>query len=106
MTLKTLPAAPAARRVRASSTISPRALQAWNPGIRSAMDDDANTITIYDPIGEDMWGEGVTAKRIAGALRSIGKGNPVNVNINSPGGNFFEGWRSTTCSASTTVQST
>ncbi|MCK2183514.1 head maturation protease, ClpP-related [Halomonas getboli] len=92
MTLMTLPAAPAARpRAGIQHDLSPRALQAWNPGIHSAIDDQASTITIYEPIGEDMWGDGVTARRIAGALRSIGSGNPVNVNINSPGGDFFEG---------------
>ncbi|SUC31068.1 ATP-dependent Clp protease proteolytic subunit 1 [Providencia rettgeri] len=35
-------------------------------------------------------GEGVTAKRISGALRAIGN-NDVVVNINSPGGDMFEG---------------
>lgn len=92
MTLMTLPAAPAARpRAGIQHDLSPRALQAWNPGIRSALDEAENTITIYDPIGEDMWGDGVSAKRIAGALRRIGSGNPVTVNVNSPGGDFFEG---------------
>ncbi|SDF69601.1 ATP-dependent protease ClpP, protease subunit [Onishia taeanensis] len=92
MTLKTLPTLPAARpRANVQFDLSPRAMQAWNPGIRSAMDDEESTITIYDPIGEDMWGDGVTAKRIAGALRRIGSGNDVTVNINSPGGNYFEG---------------
>jgi len=41
-------------------------------------------------IGYDYWEEGVTAKRIAGALRSIGD-RPVTVNVNSPGGDMFEG---------------
>ncbi|EHL1628183.1 Clp protease ClpP, partial [Salmonella enterica subsp. enterica serovar Infantis] len=36
------------------------------------------------------WGEGVTAKRIAGALRVM-NGADVTVNINSPGGDMFEG---------------
>ncbi|HCG1352051.1 TPA: Clp protease ClpP, partial [Pseudomonas aeruginosa] len=49
-------------------------------------------ITIYEPIGYDWWtGEGVTAKRIAGALRAIGGDVDVTVNINSPGGDVFEG---------------
>ena len=53
--------------------------------------DDANTISIYDVIGEDFWtGGGFTAKRMAAALRSIGK-NDVTVKINSPGGDMFEG---------------
>ncbi|KLB48562.1 peptidase, partial [Xanthomonas euvesicatoria] len=33
---------------------------------------------------------GVTARRVAGALRAMGKG-PVTVNVNSPGGDMFEG---------------
>ncbi|MEP1372526.1 MAG: head maturation protease, ClpP-related [Sulfitobacter pontiacus] len=49
-----------------------------------------NTISVLDVIGEDFWGEGVTAKRVSAALRSIGAQDVV-VNINSPGGDFFEG---------------
>jgi len=41
-------------------------------------------------IGADWYGEGVTASRIAGALRAI-SGADVTVNINSPGGDMFEG---------------
>jgi ATP-dependent protease ClpP protease subunit len=51
-----------------------------------------NTISVLDPIGVDPWtGEGVTAKRIAGALRAIGADQDVIVNVNSPGGDLFEG---------------
>lgn len=58
---------------------------------QAAEADEPNTISIYEEIGSDFWtGEGVTAKRIAAALRKIGA-NPVTVNINSPGGDFFEG---------------
>ncbi|HAR44698.1 MAG TPA: peptidase [Nitrospiraceae bacterium] len=70
--------------------LSPRALEKWNPAIKAASSDD-NTITIFDVIGQDYWtGEGVTAKRIAGALRAIGD-KPVTVMVNSPGGDMFEG---------------
>lgn len=63
----------------------------WRPDIRSATEGDEGVISIYDVIGEDMWdGEGMTSKRIAGALRRIGN-RDVTVNINSPGGDFFEG---------------
>jgi ATP-dependent protease ClpP protease subunit len=52
---------------------------------------DDVTITMFDVIGEDMFsGTGVTAKRISGALRSIGP-RDVTVKINSPGGDMFEG---------------
>ena len=50
-----------------------------------------DTITILDVIGEDWWtGGGFTAKRMSAALRSIGE-KPVKVQINSPGGDLFEG---------------
>lgn len=93
MTIKQLPGAPEGRlHAGVSSAISPRALDRWNAGIRAAADSEEDrTISIYDVIGYDYWtGDGVTAKRIAGALRALGKG-PVTVNINSPGGDMFEG---------------
>ena len=91
MTIKTLPATPEDRpRAGISSQISPRALSSWDSSIRAAAEDE-RTISIYDVIGVDYWtGEGVTAKRIASALRGLGKG-PVTVNVNSPGGDMFEG---------------
>ncbi|EFO32610.1 ClpP protease [Roseibium sp. TrichSKD4] len=50
-----------------------------------------NTIAIFDVIGEDPWtGEGFTAKRARAALRAIGD-EDVTVQINSPGGDLFEG---------------
>jgi len=67
------------------------ALERWADKPMAAEADNANTISIYDVIGEDWWtGEGITAKRIAGALRAIGS-KDVTVNINSPGGDMFEG---------------
>ncbi|MEQ5149174.1 head maturation protease, ClpP-related [Providencia stuartii] len=71
-----------------SYELKPKALDKWNSGIRAASSD--NTISVLDVIGEDFWGEGVTAKRISSALRAIGN-NDVVVNINSPGGDMFEG---------------
>lgn len=65
-------------------------LDNWNPAF-SALATAENSISILDTIGEDfLTGEGVTGKRIGAALRSIGE-NPVVVNINSPGGDYFEG---------------
>ena len=70
--------------------LRPDALERWMPDVIAAADND-NSISIYEPIGEDWWtGEGVTAKRISAALRSIGE-KDVQVNINSPGGDLFEG---------------
>lgn len=72
------------------AAIRPSAFARWEPSVQAAQSDD-RTISIYDIIGEDWWtGEGITAKRIGGILRSLGKGD-ITVNINSPGGDMFEG---------------
>lgn len=69
----------------------PEILARWRPEVRAAATDTDNTISIYDVIGADFWsGEGVTAKRIAAALRAIGDRDVI-VNVNSPGGDLFEG---------------
>jgi ATP-dependent Clp protease protease subunit len=70
--------------------LSPRALDRWNPAIKAAVESTNDTITIYGVIGQDWYGEGVTVSRIDAALRSIGD-KPVDVYINSPGGDMFEG---------------
>lgn len=93
MTIKKLPGAPEGRlHAGISSQIQPRALDRWNPGIQAADAKESDrSISVYDVIGYDYWtGEGVTAKRIAAALRNMGAG-PVTVNVNSPGGDMFEG---------------
>lgn len=61
-------------------------------GVRpAALEPGDNVITMFDIIGEDFWtGGGVTAKKVAAALRAIGD-RPVEVQINSPGGDMFEG---------------
>lgn len=56
----------------------------------SALASDMPTVSIFDYIGDDGNGGGVTTKRIAAALRSIGD-KPIKVEMNSPGGNYFEG---------------
>lgn len=91
MTIKNIPVAPADRpRANATADLLPLALERWNPAILAAAD-EANTISMFDPIGYDYWtGDGVTAKRVSAALRDMG-GADVTVNINSPGGDMFEG---------------
>ncbi|ELY5995822.1 Clp protease ClpP [Cronobacter sakazakii] len=90
MTIKSLPAAPEGRPfAREKPDLPAAAMERWNGSIRAARDGD-NSISIFDVIGADYWGEGVTASRIAGALRSL-NGADVTVNINSPGGDMFEG---------------
>jgi ATP-dependent protease ClpP protease subunit len=59
-------------------------------GIR-ALERGDNVITMFDTIGEDYWtGGGITAKKVAAQLRAIGD-RPVEIQINSPGGDMFEG---------------
>ena len=92
MTMKVLPGAPEGRPCAAvTSQVQMRALERWNSGVRAAEGESDRSISVYDVIGQDYWtGEGVTAKRIAAALRGMGAG-PVTVNVNSPGGDTFEG---------------
>jgi ATP-dependent Clp protease protease subunit len=72
-----------------SSTV----LDRWGEGaagVRAVATGD-NVITLFDVIGEDYWsGGGITAKKVAAQLRAIGD-RPVELQINSPGGDMFEG---------------
>jgi ATP-dependent protease ClpP protease subunit len=92
MTLRNLPEAKTFQRPQNYQWDAPSdVLARWSESPLAASGDDANTITIFDVIGEDMWtGGGVTVNRISAALRSIGN-NDVTVRINSPGGDLFEG---------------
>jgi len=59
-------------------------------GVRALAAGD-NVIGMFETIGEDWWtGGGVTAKKVAAQLRAIGD-RPVEVQINSNGGDMFEG---------------
>ena len=76
------------------SALTPAAvLDRWSAeaaGVRAVAMGD-NVITMFDVIGEDWWtGGGITAKSVASQLRAIGD-RPVEVQINSPGGDMFEG---------------
>jgi ATP-dependent Clp protease protease subunit len=75
-----------------SALLKPDVFEHWNAGVRAASNENAqNVITIYDVIGEDPWsGGGVTVNRIDAALRKIGN-QDIEVHINSPGGDVFEG---------------
>lgn len=89
--LKTLPEIRADARLGAAQfDMRQDALEKWAPEVRAASAGDDKTISIYAPIGATWDGEGVTAKRISAALRAIGE-QEVTVNVNSPGGDFFEG---------------
>ncbi|PNU02619.1 peptidase [Novosphingobium guangzhouense] len=84
---------PADRRVSAFSPLP--VMERWGEdaaGLRpAALEQGDNVITMFDVIGEDWWsGGGITAKRVSAQLRAIGD-RPVEVQINSGGGDMFEG---------------
>jgi ATP-dependent Clp protease protease subunit len=90
MSLLQLPEIKADARIGAAQfDMRPDALERWEPGICAAVE-DAATISIYDEIGATWDGGGITSTRIGAILRSIGARDVV-VNVNSPGGDFFEG---------------
>lgn len=95
MSLRDLPAGPALPRPAAFQADAPSdALVRWAEmpvaaQVTSVTESDS-TITIFDVIGEDDMGGGVSLRRIAAALSRIGP-QAVTVQINSPGGDMFEG---------------
>ncbi|WGS46808.1 Clp protease ClpP [Burkholderia sp. JSH-S8] len=91
MSLLQLPEIRADHRLNtAQYDVRPDALERWEPGVHAAAGDDSASISIYDSIGDNWEGTGITAKRISAALRNIGA-RDLTVNVNSPGGDFFEG---------------
>lgn len=92
MTLRNMPRVNAFDRPKGYSWEVPAdVLARWSENFVAAEADDPNTISIYETIGEDSWtGGGFTAKRAAAALRAIGP-KDITVNINSPGGDVFDG---------------
>lgn len=92
MTIRTLPELRSATaRAPGEFDLSPQAVANWNAALRPTMAaDNQPVISILDPIGEDFFGNGFTAKRMSAALRSIGE-QDVQVHINSPGGLIDEG---------------
>jgi ATP-dependent protease ClpP protease subunit len=76
-----------------SAYTKPNVFDRWTDdaaGVRSLEMGD-NVITMFDIIGEDYWsGGGITAKKVAAQLKAIGS-KPIEIQINSPGGDMFEG---------------
>lgn len=84
---------PASRDV--SALTKPQVFEKWSAdaaGLRpKALEQGDNVITMFDVVGEDFWtGGGITAKKVAAQLRAIGD-RPITCQINSPGGDMFEG---------------
>lgn len=97
MTVREIPSAPDARLQARVSALSPKAAEHFQDRLRAATMDD-RVIDIYGVIGEqwgydadDRWAMiGTTSVQVAGFLSRLGAG-PVTLNINSPGGDMFEG---------------
>ena len=85
-----LPEIKADHRLSGEFEMPSDALERWNPEIRAAKEDVDTSISVYGAIGDTWDGNGVTARRISAALRAIGE-RDITVNVNSPGGDFFEG---------------
>lgn len=51
---------------------------------------DVADVWVYDVIGEDFFGEGVSAKNLCRELSQI-TAERINLHVNSPGGNVFDG---------------
>lgn len=87
-----MPVAKIGNRTGLQAFVSDTALNRWNEDLRAmeSSEDDKTEISILEFIGEDFWGDGVSARKISSQLRAIGDRDVI-VNINSPGGNFFEG---------------
>lgn len=48
-------------------------------------------ILIYDRIGVDFWGDGVTAKNFVADLKALGSLDTLTIRLNSGGGDVFDG---------------
>jgi ATP-dependent Clp protease, protease subunit len=53
---------------------------------------DRGEIWLYDQIGASFWGDGITAKGFQKELSALGKVSVINLRINSPGGDVFDGF--------------
>lgn len=49
-------------------------------------------IWLYDQIGQSFWGDGISAKAFQKELSALGKVSTINLRINSPGGDVFDGF--------------
>lgn len=49
-------------------------------------------IWLYDQVGASFWGDGVTAKSFQKELAALGKVTAIDLRVNSPGGDVFDGF--------------
>lgn len=90
MTLRTLPEMSAPRPRRPMQwDLSPEVLARWESGVRFEAEGD-NVLNIFGVIGDDFFFDSITPRQVQRRLQEIGARDVV-VNINSPGGDFFDG---------------
>jgi ATP-dependent Clp protease protease subunit len=56
-----------------------------------ARDSKTAEIWLYDQIGASFWDDGISAKTFQKELTALGKVSTINLRINSPGGDVFDG---------------
>lgn len=62
------------------------------PGLHMATSTSGAELMIYGPIGQSgMFSEGISAADVAAALREVERAGPIDVRLNSPGGDVFQG---------------
>lgn len=90
MTKRTLPALKNFQRPGSMESPAPvKAFDRWSGGMAFNAAANGTVIDILDVIGTDTWtGEGINTAYVIDRLRGAGD---VTVNINSPGGDYFEG---------------
>lgn len=90
MSLKKLPPMDFPKMPEAFAFDAPEtAVDRWDARVVASQTAD-NTVQILDVIGENWTGDGITARSVAATLQRIGA-KEVFVDINSPGGDFFDG---------------
>jgi ATP-dependent Clp protease protease subunit len=57
----------------------------------AAQAENVLTLEVYDVIGADFFGDGITASAVSDAIAQAGQHDSVALRINSPGGDAFEG---------------
>ncbi|MGI9362513.1 MAG: head maturation protease, ClpP-related [Parasphingorhabdus sp.] len=87
-------ALPIPQRNSLKAFTKPEVFEKWADEVsqlRASDEAQGNVIEMYDNIGYDWWtGGGITAKSVSDQLRKM-RGQDVEIRINSPGGDMFEG---------------
>lgn len=80
-------------RSAARGSAAQKSAAGMKPLFRAAMQSDGTLeILVYEEIGENYWtGSGVTAKSVKQQMDEAGPYNKIQIRINSPGGDAFEG---------------